>query len=55
MVDDIKVYTITEIAVLLKVNRRTVWNYIKEGKLVAKKVGGKWLITEKNLKDFVGA
>ena len=55
MVEDIKVYSISEVALLLKVNRRTVWNYVKEGKLKAKKVGGKWLITEANLKEFVGA
>lgn len=53
--EEIKLYNVTEVASILKVDRRTVMNYIKSKELKAKKVGGKWLITEENLKEFVGA
>lgn len=50
---DIKVYTLDEIETLLKVTRRTLYRYIKEGKLKANKIGKKWIITEQSLKDFI--
>lgn len=48
-----KVYTIEEIVELLHVTRRTVYTYIKEGKLKAAKIGKYWRVTEKNLEDFL--
>ena len=50
---DIKVYTIEEVAELLHTTRRTLYTYLKEGKLKAVKMGRKWLITEENLKEFI--
>jgi excisionase family DNA binding protein len=49
-----KLYTITEVAKTLRLTNRTVWNYVKAGKLKAKKVGGKWIISEEDLKKFIG-
>lgn len=50
---DIKVYNLKDISELIQVTERTLLTYIKEGKLVAKKLGGKWIITEENLKAFL--
>jgi excisionase family DNA binding protein len=45
-------YTITEIEPVLGVTHRTILQYIKDGRLKAVKVGGKWKITEANLMKF---
>lgn len=50
---DIKVYTLEEIAELLHITRRTLYTYVKEGKLKAVKVGKYWRVTEKNLEEFL--
>lgn len=50
---DIKLYTLDEIADTLKVTRRTLYTYIKEGKLNAVKIGRSWRVSEEALKDFI--
>jgi len=50
---EIKVYTIDELVQLLRVTRRTIYNYIKEGKLKAVKMGKYWRVTEKALEQFL--
>ena len=50
---DLKVYTPDEVRELLHVTLRTVYNYIREGKLKAVKIGKYWRITQKNLEDFL--
>lgn len=49
----IKVYTLKEIATLLKVTERTLLDYVKEGRIKANKIGGKWIVTHENLQDFI--
>ncbi|NCB75205.1 MAG: DNA-binding protein [Clostridia bacterium] len=46
---DIKVYTLDEVAIILKLTRRSVYNYIKEGRLQAFKIGKRWRVTEAEL------
>lgn len=53
MANEIKVYTLEEIAELLHITRRTLYTYVKEGKLKAVKVGKYWRVTEKNLEAFL--
>ena len=53
MSDTIKLYTLQELEGLLEVTTRTLLTYIKEGKLKAVKIGGKWKVSEANLQDFV--
>ena len=53
MVEEKRVYTIEEVVEMLQVTRRTVYNYIKEGKLKAVKVGKYWRITNKALEEFL--
>ena len=51
--DSASLYTIDEVCNILKVTRRTVYSYIKDGKLHATKVGKYWRVTEENLKAFL--
>ena len=53
MATELKVYTLEEIAELLHITRRTLYTYVKEGKLKAVKVGKYWRVTEKNLEAFL--
>jgi len=48
-----KVYTVEEIAEILKVSTFTVRNYIKSGKLKAINTGGAVRVSEENLKAFI--
>lgn len=50
---EIKVYTLKEVSELLKVTERTLLTYIKDNKLIAKKIGGKWIVTHENLQTFI--
>lgn len=50
---DLKVYTLNETADILKVTKRTIYNYIKAGQLTAVKMGKYWRVTEENLQAFV--
>ena len=47
-------YSIEKVAELLDVHKKTVLRYIKEGKLKANKVGGRWRIHGNDLSSFVG-
>jgi len=51
--NNIKLYTVKEVSDILKITPRTLKTYIKEHKVSAKKIGGKWYISEKNLKEFL--
>lgn len=51
--EELKVFTATEAAKLLGVMPRTIWTYIKDGKLKARKVGRAWKITDESLKGFL--
>lgn len=50
---EIKVYTLDEIAEIMKVTRRTVYSYVKSGKLHAVKFGKYWKVTEENFREFL--
>ncbi len=50
---DLKVYTINEVADILKVTTRSIYNYVKSGNLQAVKMGKYWRITESNLQAFL--
>ena len=49
----IRLYTLSELEVILQVTHRTLLTYIKNGKLKGVKIGGKWRITEENLRKFL--
>ena len=50
---DFKLYTIDEIADILKVTQRTVYNYIKSGSLKALKIGKYWRVKHEDLERFL--
>ena len=51
--EEIKFYTATEAAKIMGIMPRTVWQYIKDGKLSARKIGRSWKITPECLKEFI--
>lgn len=46
-------YTLDDIAESLHVTKRTLYTYVKAGKLKAVKIGKYWRVTESNLQDFL--
>ena len=49
----IKVYTLDEVADILKVTKRTLYSYVKAGKLKAVKLGKYWRVSEESLQAFI--
>lgn len=50
---DLKLYSLQEVSKILGVTHRTAWNYVKDGKIKAVKIGGAWKVTEENLRKFI--
>lgn len=50
---DIKAYTLEEVADMLKVTKRTLYNHIKSGKLKAVKMGKYWRVTAESLQELL--
>lgn len=50
---NLNVYTLTELEPILGVTHRTLLTYVKDGKLKAVKIGGKYKVSEENLKKFI--
>ena len=50
---DIRVYTLDEVADIMKVTKRTLYNYIKAGTLHAVKMGKYWRVSEESLQAFI--
>ncbi|WBW96480.1 helix-turn-helix domain-containing protein [Oceanirhabdus sp. W0125-5] len=48
-----ELFTVEEVAQVLDVHTRTVRRYIKEDKLCASKVGGRWKVEKDELKRFM--
>lgn len=51
--DNIRLYTLTELEPVLGVTHRTLLDYVRKGKLKAVKIGGKWKVSEENLMKLV--
>ena len=49
------VYNLKDLSQKLNIGRRTLREYIRAGKLKAKKVGRSYYVTEPNLLDFLEA
>ena len=50
---NIRVYTLDEVADIMKVTKRTLYNYIKAGTLHAVKMGKYWRVSEESLQAFI--
>ena len=53
--DDIKIYTLDEVAEMFKVTRQTIYNYITAGRLSASKIGREYRVTDADIKEFLEA
>lgn len=51
--NDIRVYTLDEVAEILQLTKRTLYSYVKAGKLKAVKVGKYWRVSSENLQEFI--
>lgn len=50
---ELKLYTIEEIAKILRVTQRTIYNYIKEEELPAIKIGKHWRVRHEHLELYL--
>jgi len=50
---DLNLYSLEQVAQILSVTHRTVWNYVKAGKLKAVKIGREWRVSEETLRQFI--
>ena len=51
---EIKLYSLKELSKTLGITTFTLRTYIRQGKLRARKMGTKWLITEDALREYFG-
>lgn len=49
-----EMYTPEELANLLKISRRTVYLWLREGRIKGIKVGDLWRIPKESLEEFLG-
>lgn len=49
----VDVYKLSEVADYLRVSRRTIYSYIKQGKLPGFQIGSEWRVTKANLEKFI--
>lgn len=47
------VYNLDEVAEILQVTRRTIYNHLKAGNLKAVKIGKYWKVSKENLQEFI--
>ena len=52
MAKNIEVYTLGELTDILQISRRTLYNWIKSGKLKAFRAGKEWRVTREALEEF---
>lgn len=50
---EIKLYTLQEVANILRVSRQTIYNYIGAKRLRATKYGNQYRVTEEDLQEFI--
>lgn len=53
VLEGMRLYTLTEIEPVLGVSHRSLLAYIKDKRIKAVKIGGKWKVSEENLRKFI--
>lgn len=53
LLDGLVLYNLTDLESVLGVTHRTLQTYIKDGRLKGVKIGGRWKVSEENLKKFI--
>ena len=48
-----KLYEVEDLVKMLNLSRVTVQTYLRAGRIRGVKIGKRWHVTEKNLKDFL--
>lgn len=51
--DDMRLYTLSEVESVLGVSHRSLLTYVNKGQLKASKIGGCWKVTRASLKEFI--
>lgn len=51
--ENLKLYTLQEVADVLRVSRQTIYNYVTAKRLKASKIGKEYRVTEEDLQDFL--
>ena len=51
--DSMKLYTLQEVANILRVSRQTIYNYVTAKRLRAAKIGKEYRVTEEDLQEFI--
>ena len=51
--EEIKLYTLREVADILRVSRQTIYNYIAAGRLRATKYGKEYRVTDADLQELI--
>lgn len=51
--EEIKLYTLQEVANILRVSRQTIYNYVTAKRLRATKYGKEYRVTEEDLQEFI--
>jgi len=49
---EVKLYTISELSKILNLHEKTILRFIHEGKIVARKIGRMWMVSEDDLKAY---
>lgn len=53
MIDQTRLYTLREVAEILRLNPQTLYNNIRRGKLKASKVGKEYRFTAEQVQDII--
>ena len=51
--EETKLYTLQEVANILRVSRQTIYNYVTAKRLKATKLAKEYRVTEEDLQDFI--
>ncbi len=51
--EEAKLYTLQEVADILRVSRQTIYNYVTAKRLRATKLAKEYRVTEEDLQDFI--
>ncbi|MBQ5564958.1 MAG: helix-turn-helix domain-containing protein [Clostridia bacterium] len=54
-IENMKLYTLQEVAELLGIHYQTVRKLIQNGELKAKKIGKGYIVTSENLKQYINS
>ena len=53
LLENFRVYSLAELEPILGVTHRTLLRYITDGKLKGVKIGGRWKVSQDNLRAFI--